>query len=107
MCFSIKKPKEDAPKEIKNALPIEESDEEETAKLEAASTAASPPSSTPKEPEAVLSEVSNESSQTKNGPIFDGDDPILEMIDLTDDSEERKDAKRGTIWFKNLQFAYK
>lgn len=96
MCFSIKKPKEDAPKEIKNALPVEESDDEETPKVEVGSAAPSSPSSTPKEPEAILSEVSNESSQTKNGPIFDGDDPILEMIDLTDDTEERKDAKRGT-----------
>lgn len=77
-------------------MPVEESDEEETPKVEATSAVISSPSSTPKEPEAILSEVSNESSQTKNGPIFDGDDPILEMIDLTDDTEERKDAKRGT-----------
>lgn len=30
----------------------------------------------------------------KNG-VIDHDDPLLEMIDLTDDLEERKDAKRG------------
>lgn len=41
-----------------------------------------------------------EPSHNKNGTIFDGDDPLLEMIDLTDDLEERKDAKRGNHIFR-------
>lgn len=49
------------------------------------------------EPIIKETESSNDASESshKNGNIFDGEDPILEMIDLTDDMEERKDAKRG------------
>ncbi|XP_044261622.1 protein suppressor of white apricot [Tribolium madens] len=83
VCFSIKKPKDDAPKEIKSALPVEESDEEEK------------PPEIP-DPVTKEGETSNDTTESshKNG-VFDGEDPILEMIDLTDDIEERKDAKRA------------
>lgn len=108
--FSIKKTKEEQPKEIKSALPIEESDEEEV--LENASN--NVPSAV-----VLVANISNSNKSTddvctsentedpkdeddnpkeedaKNGIILDSDDPILEMIDLTDDTEERKDAKRG------------
>jgi hypothetical protein len=88
--FSIKKPKDDGPKEIKSALPVEESDEEEP----------NPPETATVTPAADATNKEAESTKDtdpahKNGTIFDGDDPILEMIDLTDDAEERKDAKRA------------
>ncbi|RZB39274.1 suppressor of white apricot [Asbolus verrucosus] len=89
--FSIKKPKDDGPKEIRSALPVEESDDEDTNMSE--TTPAATTDNSAKEVESS-NDASNESSH-KNGAIFDGDDPILEMIDLTDDIEERKDAKRA------------
>jgi hypothetical protein len=88
--FSIKKPKDDGPKEIKSALPVEESDEEEPNPPETA-TVTLAADATNKEAESP----NDTDPAHKNGTIFDGDDPILEMIDLTDDAEERKDAKRG------------
>lgn len=41
-------------------------------------------------------------NETKNNGIIDPDDPILEMIDLTEDAEEKRDAKRG--WSNHFVF---
>ncbi|XP_063930077.1 splicing factor, suppressor of white-apricot homolog isoform X2 [Zophobas morio] len=92
--FSIKKPKDDGAKEIKSALPVEESDDEDTNMSEPVASVATPTSDTAIK-EADSSNDASESSHNKNGTIFDADDPLLEMIDLTDDIEERKDAKRA------------
>lgn len=89
--FSIKKAKEEQPKEIKSALPLEESDEEEAGENNAIPAVTNMSNSSKNEEENKKPETDD----TKNGIILDNDDPILEMIDLTDDSEERKDAKRG------------
>ncbi|KRT80374.1 hypothetical protein AMK59_8728, partial [Oryctes borbonicus] len=120
--FSIKKPKEEIPKDIKSALPIEESDEEtpeEAPPTSKESTLAKTPeilqsnisitSATtsiikdlPKEPEIsskesplVVKEKSKTPEKKTTDNPLDGDDPILEMIDLTEDLEEKKDAKRA------------
>lgn len=82
MSFSIKKPKEDPPKEIKSALPIEESSEDET-------TSTTPPLPPMEDKPPTNNE---ENATTKNG-LLDEDDPILEMIDLTDDVEEKRRGK--------------
>ncbi|XP_018577748.1 splicing factor, suppressor of white-apricot homolog [Anoplophora glabripennis] len=118
VCFSIKKAKDEQPKEIKSALPVEESDEEETDPIAPPAPHISP-ISTPavtaticidensksprevtdltnkeeKEPEA---KGSSTKENKKNG-ILDVDDPILEMIELTSGEavEDKKDAKRA------------
>lgn len=133
--FSIKKPKDDPPKEIKSALPLEESseDEETDAQTPKPSVALPVPPpmtvipssssiSTATTTTAVLPAVvttpsvegeivpvitkvpveesdasQREDEEVRNGGL-DADDPILEMIDLTDDMEERKDARRGELF---------
>lgn len=97
--FSIKKPKEETSKEIKSALPLE-SDEEEIAQEEEETSVPSEivPESTQQETPVVeekQQEESQEETQGNGKPFMDGDDPILEMIDLTDDLEERRDARRA------------
>lgn len=128
--FSIKKPKEDPPKEIKSALPIEESDEDETEN----SATPNPPTSQSTNSsiltkfsesqqrrdikEVVVNKIDNgtvsskesssnketytrkdakitEASSKKNG-LLDGDDPLLEIIELTgENGGDKKDSKRG------------
>ena len=103
--FSIKKPKDEMPKEIKSALPIEESDEdvEEACGTPSETSASNTPTSTPvpnhttsltppprAEPSTVQAEETNESESK----ILEAEDLILEMIDLTDDLEERRENKR-------------
>ncbi|KAK5638225.1 hypothetical protein RI129_012520 [Pyrocoelia pectoralis] len=96
--FSIKKPKDEMPKDIKSALPIEESDEETDSKAVVETSAHNSPTSIcgqtshsrsltppPKTIEPSGDEVKNDESE----------ELILEMIDLTDDLEERRDAKRA------------
>lgn len=157
--FSIKKPKDEVPKEIKSALPVEESDddhEDATAaktppilpvtvisdlppscscytSVTVAVSNTSPPnlsstssiitsarllSKTPplKEPSAVSvttdsdlnrlqeNEYENKDENTnkpeeteKIKSSVDSDDLILEMIDLTDDLEEKREMKRGSV----------
>ncbi|CAH0549074.1 unnamed protein product [Brassicogethes aeneus] len=93
VCFSIKKPKEEPAKEIKSALPVEESDDEE----EQQEKEETPPQidvEKPTEDKPQVTEETLETPQCKNG-IIDVDDPILEMIDLTFDAEDRRDAKRA------------
>ncbi|GJQ85386.1 su(w[a]) [Trypoxylus dichotomus] len=120
--FSIKKPKEEIPKDIKSALPIEESDEEipeetpsnskEPISIRSpdnqhlnppiAPTTTSLIKELPKEPETnsgnspllVKEKSTTPEKKTIDNPL-DGDDPILEMIDLTEDLEEKKDARRA------------
>lgn len=101
--FSIKKPKDDPPKEIKSALPLEESDEDEVecekTLTEAVITVSALPSITTETANSNLSDTgsktSEESENNKNGILLDSDDPILEMIDLTEDLAERRDLKRA------------
>ncbi|KAJ8928908.1 hypothetical protein NQ314_018479 [Rhamnusium bicolor] len=117
--FSIKKAKEEQPKEIKSALPVEESDEEDAENITSATNTIASVSTTPsvastignadssKSPKEVVEitiknpEKDNDIREVvrdgkKNG-ILDGDDPILEMIELTsgDISEDKRDAKRA------------
>ena len=121
--FSIKKPKEEVPKDIKSALPLEESDEDESeekssqvgqnaptinsttqnvAPLSASITKKDAQS--PGRPEVDIDKKIQDKQKTcekptemhqdsKNG--IDEDDPILEMIDLTGDVEEKRDARRA------------
>lgn len=134
MSFSIKKPKEDPPKEIKSALPIEESDEEETENSATPSTTSTSQSSNSlssiltkysesqqrKEPKEVVvnktdngtsrsKESSNKENYTKqdgklaeanskkNG-LLDGDDPLMEIIELTgENGGDKRDSKRGML----------
>lgn len=97
--FSIKKPKEhEVPKEIKSALPVEESDEEVDDKNEPQNAVQDQ-----EQQQQQLVEKESPKSELKNG-IMDVDDPILEMIDLTDDAEEKRDAKRGIFFtFNNFK----
>lgn len=129
--FSIKKPKEEPPKEIKSALPIEESDEEETETSTQNSSHGQPTNSLSsilsrynenhkKETKEIISisRVDNGASNTiretasrelsirkdfkdseshsrRNG-ILDGDDPLMEIIELTgENGSDKKDSKRG------------
>lgn len=128
--FSIKKPKEEPPKEIKSALPIEESDEEET-ETSTQNSVNQPTNSLTsllvkytdnqrkdaKEistinkvdnvgntmKELAVKENNNrkdikdgESQINKTNGILDGDDPLLEIIELTGESStDKKDFKRG------------
>lgn len=131
VCFSIKKPKDEPPKEIKSALPIEESSDEETVTQsdktkngdtpEASvistitTTTAVTNTTAPVVPvQAVQPESSQEEgnndenservvkettevqdiTKLKNG-LLDPDDPILEMIDLTEDVDEKRDTRKG------------
>lgn len=87
MSFSIKKPKDDVPKEIKSALPLEESSEEESEDKNVTTEASTTPPIV-KSPVVVMQTV-----EESNGTL--DEDPILEMIDLTDDSEDRKEIRRG------------
>lgn len=127
--FSIKKPKEETPKEIKSALPIEESDEEETENLPQNSYNQHTNSltslltrytenqnkdakeiinnnkndsiiSTIKEPVAkennTRKDVKDGDNHSKRNGILDGDDPLMEIIELTGESSgDKKDSKRG------------
>lgn len=141
--FSIKKHKEhEAPKEIKSALPVEESDDEDEEETETSTqvtpttnSSNTPLSQTPPVIQSVVAVTStvtvpvlapvtcteiplehlnpeSNSPETeiktvalcKNG-VIDVDDPILEMIDLTDDSEEKRDAKRGVLFYK-IRFCF-
>lgn len=80
---------------------MEESSEDEE-KAEPSTTPPPPPPPQPPPPSQPAqqqpSEVKIVEKQAKNG-LLDEDDPILEMIDLTDDVEDRKDAKRGKSYF--------
>lgn len=95
MSFSIKKTKDDAPKEIKSALPVEESSDDEEVEVDGknevvvvATVSTTPPPPPPPEPTTE--------TETK---VLDEDDPILEMIDLTEDPDEgKKEMKRGNIY---------
>ncbi|XP_018335532.1 splicing factor, suppressor of white-apricot homolog [Agrilus planipennis] len=117
--FSIKKTKEETPKEIKSALPMEESDEDaedNLANVAPVSTvqpqntptnqinsANCSPSRTPPLKDFDQSakscsevEINNKNvEKSKENDLLDGEDPILEMIDLTDDAEERRENKRA------------
>lgn len=153
MCFSIKPKEQEPTKEIKSALPVEESDEEEESKT--ISNASSGASKDSKASASLLTahsttvyavggiasqsipavgtstiggsiipitgsternvillegkgvekveEIGDKKEVTEDGDVKNGiidvDDPILEMIDLTDDLEERRDAKRGEDFF--------
>lgn len=94
--FSIKKPKEDVPKEIKSALPVEESSSEDETKQEVSTTPPPPPPPPPIPPPPPPEEQPVEVTQTQNkNKLLDEDDPILEMIDLTEEVDEKKEGKRG------------
>lgn len=99
--FSIKKPKDDPPKEIKSALPVEESSEDETV----STTPPLPPPPAAAVAEEKQTEVTTTTAATTPPPpptppttngLLDEDDPILEMIDLTDELEEKR---RGNCLF--------
>ncbi|CAG9858209.1 unnamed protein product [Phyllotreta striolata] len=109
VCFSIKKPKDEPPKEIKSALPVEESDDEEeapaTPALNAtfASVAAQSPKTATENPkeavqeppeEVIIEKIESAEAETNDKTNVD-DDPILEMIELTEETEDKKDAKRA------------
>lgn len=89
--FSIKKSKDDAPKEIKSALPVEESSDEDEGGEKMVET----PSTTPPPPPEQEKPSTDVAIETKKNGLLDEDDPILEMIDLTEDIEDRRDVKRG------------
>ncbi|GLV36705.1 suppressor of white-apricot [Carabus blaptoides fortunei] len=91
VCFSIKKPRDtDAVARDKSALPIEDSteDEEETQEQ---TEITSPTDEAP----ADVSENRNETENVNSTSIIEIEDPIMELIDLTDDLEERRDTKRA------------
>lgn len=98
MSFSIKKTKDDAPKEIKSALPVEESSEDEVQediKREVLPVSTTPPPPPLPPPAVEPTETDTKQTETKNR-LLDEDDPILEMIDLTEDTDEgKKEMKRG------------
>jgi hypothetical protein len=80
--FSIKKPKDDGPKEIKSALPVEESDEEEP----------NPPETPTVTPSADATNKEAESPKDtdpahKNGTIFERRRPHP--------GDDRLDGRRG------------
>lgn len=92
VCFSIKKQKEDASKEIKSsALPVEESSEDEEGSKTPPITENSFPPST--------------NGGNKIEPVVNGskdhdakaeENLVTELIDLTDDLQERRESRRGT-----------
>ncbi|XP_056633487.1 splicing factor, suppressor of white-apricot homolog isoform X1 [Diorhabda sublineata] len=116
--FSIKKTKEEPSKEIKSALPVEESSDEEQSNS-TLTTPEKPKSpvlpSTPsvtvwriggEVPKKIISEkitVSHAENteevkqieEDKKNSILSEEDPILEMMELTDGLEEKKDVKRA------------
>ncbi|XP_060534171.1 splicing factor, suppressor of white-apricot homolog [Cylas formicarius] len=102
VCFSIKKPKDEPPKEIKSALPVEESDDEtlENAESLPPATVKSPPKSEPLVPSQPVEDAREiqEMAPPKGSEkevarlnCLDPDDPILEVINL----DSLKDAKRA------------
>uniref|UniRef100_A0A1Y1KDW5 SURP motif domain-containing protein n=2 Tax=Photinus pyralis TaxID=7054 RepID=A0A1Y1KDW5_PHOPY len=101
--FSIKKPKDEMPKDIKSALPMEESDEEEVVdcKTPVETSAHNTPTTTPVRvhhsasltPPPRVTEPSIDETKD-DSKSFEAEDLILEMIDLTDDLEERRETKR-------------
>lgn len=101
--FSIKKTKEDAAKEIKSALPMEESSDDEEIVKNEETTAIEVSRTPPQPPPPSIEEKIVQSTETTNGLL--DEDPILEMIDLTDDVEEKKDIKRG-VFQKSISFIF-
>lgn len=119
--FSIKKAKEEPSKEIKSALPVEESSDEEESTTKNATLATpekpkspvlpSAPSVTvwriggdvPKKivsekiavPDAENTEDVKQIEIDKKNSMLSEEDPILEMMELTDGLEEKKDVKRA------------
>ncbi|KAF5301084.1 hypothetical protein FQA39_LY10903 [Lamprigera yunnana] len=101
--FSIKKPKEETTKEIKSALPVEESDEDLDQPICSPSVPVSVPdnnstSLTP--PPRILKtpspdEAAGEEAISDKDSKQESDDLILEMIDLTDELEEKRESKRA------------
>lgn len=77
----------------KSALPVEDStDEEEQSKEE------TPSSNTQnEETNSQASSEKNEdtSERISTSQIIEIEDPIMELIDLTDELEDKRDAKRG------------
>lgn len=101
--FSIKKSKDEGQKEIKSALPVEESDEDvdhknddgqvvtDTICSAVPDLSLTPPPRVVKTP--TPSPTNLESTETVTGKV-EADDLILEMIDLTDDLEDKRECKR-------------
>lgn len=92
VCFSIKKPRDsDAVARDKSALPVEDSSEDEDRRNEESNI-------TPNEDNQNTQEKTEELIENNNtSQIIEIEDPIMELIDLTDELEDKRDAKRGNI----------
>ncbi|KAF5281900.1 hypothetical protein FQR65_LT14484 [Abscondita terminalis] len=87
--FSIKKSKEDTQKEIKSALPVEESDDDGNSPAAVDNSEAlsmTPPPRVPQTPTPPPIETT---------AVTEAEDLILEMIDLTDDLEDKRESRRA------------
>lgn len=121
MCFSIKKAKDEQPvASNKSALPVEDSTDDEDGENNNKEDPTPTNNSTNNQNLNQNENENNESLNQKNcdkteennssnnndnnkqlitsaSQIIEIEDPIMELIDLTDDLEDRRDAKRGNL----------
>lgn len=119
--FSIKKAKDPEPVPIeRSALPVEESSEESNEEntengteniTEEPSAIVVPPIAAPEEEsenniQSKTPPIHSENDEKEDAPppvkdasVIEIEDAVQELIDLTDDLEERRDAKRGLYYF--------
>lgn len=101
MSFSIKKSKDDSVTRDKSALPVEDSTDDEEQIKDDKTGIANPGQS--EEPTQGLEKTEDNSENNNISQIIEIEDPIMELIDLTDDIEDKRDLKRGETFGKKFK----